>query len=119
MAINHFSKSCRSIPEETRQRLLKLKEQKSSVLGGGKHFWANGARVVGVHETEEGQLRFKKEESKKSPSPREKKEEDTKEEDTDKETKVEGEEKEKAAVEKDEEKATEEEAKVKEELEEA
>jgi len=60
MAINHFSKSCKSIPEETRQRLLKLKEQKSSVLGGGKHFWANGALVAGVYESEEGQLRFRK-----------------------------------------------------------
>jgi len=63
MAINHFAKSCQSIPEETRQKLLKLKEQKSSVLGGGKHFWANGARVLGVYETEDGTLRFKKEES--------------------------------------------------------
>ena len=61
MAINHFSKSCSSIPESTRERLQQLKEQKSSVLGGGKHFWANGARVVGVYESEEGLLRFKDE----------------------------------------------------------
>jgi len=108
MAINHFSKSCRSIPEETRQRLLKLKEQKSSVLGGGKHFWANGARVVGVYETEEGQLRFKKEESKKSSSPTEEKEGASEEADMEKET--EGEDKEKATVEKDDKKATEDEA---------
>mgnify|MGYP003492542284 CR=1 FL=1 len=58
MAINHFSKSCRSIPEETRALLIKLKEQKSTVLGGGKNFWANGARVIGVCEAEEGHLRF-------------------------------------------------------------
>ena len=61
MAINHFSKSCSSIPQETRERLQQLKEQKSGVLGGGKHFWANGARVVGVYESEECLLRFKSE----------------------------------------------------------
>lgn len=66
MAINHFQKSCRSIPAEVRERLFHLKDQKSSVLGGGKHFWANGARVAGVYETEEGLLRF---EESKSPRP--------------------------------------------------
>jgi hypothetical protein len=60
MAINHFSKSCQSIPESIRSMLLKLKERKSTVLGGGKHFWANGAHVIGVVE-HEGQLRFKDE----------------------------------------------------------
>ena len=57
MAINHFSNNCQSIPEPIRQRLLKLKEQKSTVLGGGKHFWANCARVIGVVEHDD-QLRF-------------------------------------------------------------
>jgi hypothetical protein len=57
MAINHFSNNCQSIPEPLRQRLLKLKEQKSAVLGGGKHFWANCARVIGVIEQDD-QLRF-------------------------------------------------------------
>ena len=76
MAINHFSKSCQSIPEDARQRLIQLKEQKSSVLGGGKHFWANGARVAGVYEAEEGLLRFKMEQPKKSPPSAQVKEDD-------------------------------------------
>lgn len=58
MAINHFSKSCKSIPEAIRSRLLQLKERKSTVLGGGKRFWANGALVIGIVERD-GQLRFK------------------------------------------------------------
>ena len=71
MAINHFQKSCRNIPPAVRERLFYLKDQKSSVLGGGKHFWANGARVAGVYETEEGLLRFKKNKSSPPPSPSE------------------------------------------------
>lgn len=59
MAINHLSKSCRSIDDETKETLIKLKEQKSTVLGGGKNFWANGAKVLGVIEVEEGHLCFK------------------------------------------------------------
>lgn len=57
MAINHINKSCQSIPVHIRERLRVLKEQKSTVLGGGKQFWANGARVIGVVESE-GILRF-------------------------------------------------------------
>lgn len=58
MAINHFGKSCQSVPDHIRAMLHELKENKSTVLGGGKHFWANGARVIGVIE-QDGQLRFK------------------------------------------------------------
>ena len=60
MVINHFSESCLSIPPQTRARLLDLKEHKSTtVLGGGKQYWANGARILGVCEAEHG-LRFEK-----------------------------------------------------------
>jgi hypothetical protein len=58
MAINHLTKSCRSIADDTKETLIKLKAQKSTVLGGGKNFWANGAKVLGVFEVEEGHLRF-------------------------------------------------------------
>lgn len=57
MAINHFSNNCQSIPEPLRQKLMQLKEQKSTVLGGGKLFWANCAKAIGVVEHED-QLRF-------------------------------------------------------------
>jgi hypothetical protein len=54
MAINHFTESCASIPEATRARILRLKAKKATVLGGGKQYWANGARVLGIVETENG-----------------------------------------------------------------
>jgi len=38
------------IPNEIRERLLFLKDQKSSD-GGGKRYWANGVRTLGVIET--------------------------------------------------------------------
>jgi len=54
MAINHFTDSCQNIPEETRARIRLLKEQKSPIVVGGKQYWANGARVLGIKETEDG-----------------------------------------------------------------
>jgi hypothetical protein len=54
MAINHFTESCLSIPEATRARILRLKAKKATVLGGGKQYWANGARVLGIVETGHG-----------------------------------------------------------------
>jgi hypothetical protein len=41
------------IPEEIRKRLLFLKDQKSSD-GGGKNYWADGIRSLGVMETRDG-----------------------------------------------------------------
>ena len=57
MSINHFSSNCQSIPEPLRQKMFKLKIQKSTVIGGGKLFWANCAKMIGVVELDD-QLRF-------------------------------------------------------------
>jgi hypothetical protein len=54
MAINHFTDSCQHIPEAKRAKIRLLKEQKATIVGGGKQYWANGARVLGVQETENG-----------------------------------------------------------------
>jgi hypothetical protein len=54
MAINHFTNSCQTIPDAVRSRMLVLKERKTTVLGGGKQYWANGARVLGIKETDNG-----------------------------------------------------------------
>jgi hypothetical protein len=54
MAINHFTESCQHISETKRAKIRILKEQKASIVGGGKQYWANGARVLGVQETENG-----------------------------------------------------------------
>jgi hypothetical protein len=53
-ATNHFTESCRSIPDSIRARALALKDQKTVVLGGGKQYWANAAELSGVVETENG-----------------------------------------------------------------
>jgi hypothetical protein len=57
MVIGHLCKFCTSIPNETRERLLILKDQKSSD-GGGKRYWAEGVRQLGVIETEKDGLFF-------------------------------------------------------------
>jgi hypothetical protein len=63
MGKNHFLNSCRTIPEEIRSELFKLKDAKPSMLGGGKQFWAYGARLLGVVEDEDV-LRFQEEKHK-------------------------------------------------------
>jgi hypothetical protein len=57
MASGHLCYHCQHIPDEIRQDLLVLRERKSSA-GGGKKYWADGVRVLGVYEDEDG-LRFK------------------------------------------------------------
>ena len=58
MASGHFCYHCHHIPDDIRQELLVLKERKSSA-GGGKKYWGDGVRVLGVYEGEDG-LRFEK-----------------------------------------------------------
>jgi hypothetical protein len=57
MTVGHLSKRCSMIPEEVRDRLLYLKDQKSSD-GGGKRYWANSVRSLGVVETPRDGLTF-------------------------------------------------------------
>lgn len=59
MTVGHLCKHCTMIPEEIRQRLLFLKDQKSSD-GGGKRYWANCVRSLGVIETPFDGLSFAK-----------------------------------------------------------
>jgi hypothetical protein len=53
MTVNHFHDTCTNIPEVLRARLMLLKEKKTIVHGGGKQYWADTAREVGVGEGEE------------------------------------------------------------------
>lgn len=53
MAHNHFASSCLSIPEETRQKLLSLKEKKTVTVGAGKEYWYTAAKNVGIVEGED------------------------------------------------------------------
>ncbi|KAG7360431.1 hypothetical protein IV203_035530 [Nitzschia inconspicua] len=53
----HLCLHCRKIPEDTRFKLLELRDQRSTA-GGGKKYWAKAAESVGVIETNQG-LRFR------------------------------------------------------------
>lgn len=57
MAKNHLCKHCRLIPENSKQKLNLLRDCKRRAAGG-KKYWAEGARVLGVSEYKDG-LRFK------------------------------------------------------------
>jgi hypothetical protein len=64
MANTHLLKTCKLIPEETRKELLKKrtreKGQKTckSAHGGGRQYWAETLRILGVVEGEDRRLRF-------------------------------------------------------------
>jgi hypothetical protein len=57
MASTHLCESCQSIPHPIKQQLCGLRERRDTA-GGGKQYWADGARALGLHETKEG-LRLK------------------------------------------------------------
>jgi hypothetical protein len=59
MASGHLCYHCEHIPRDIRQELLILRERKSSA-GGGKKYWGDGVRILGVEEDENG-LRFSRE----------------------------------------------------------
>lgn len=58
MASGHLCEHCQHVPIPVRAELLKLRERKSSA-GGGKKYWADGVRVIGVYEDDAG-LRFER-----------------------------------------------------------
>ena len=57
MAKNHLCKHCRLIPPDIKNELLGLRDFKRRAAGG-KNYWGEGARVLGVYESKDG-LRFK------------------------------------------------------------
>jgi hypothetical protein len=52
----HLCDNCMHVPENVRQRILLLRERKSPA-GGGKRYWGEGVRCLGVGEVQNG-LRF-------------------------------------------------------------
>lgn len=56
MASAHLGEHCQHVPADVREELLRLRDRKSSA-GGGKRYWADGVRVLGVYEDGVG-LRF-------------------------------------------------------------
>ena len=57
MAKNHLCKHCKLIPSNTKEQLLELRDSKRRAAGG-KAYWADSARVLGVYEPQNG-LRFR------------------------------------------------------------
>lgn len=56
MASGHLCEHCQHVPDKLRRELIKLRDRKSAA-GGGKKYWADGVRVLGVYEDKDG-LRF-------------------------------------------------------------
>jgi hypothetical protein len=57
LATSHLCEHCNKIPNELKNDLRLLRERKSPA-GGGKQYWGDGARALGVRENEEGYLCF-------------------------------------------------------------
>jgi hypothetical protein len=65
MANTHLVKTCHMIPAETRGQLLKRRSREKgqktckSAYGGGRQYWADCLRVLGVVDSEDRRLRFR------------------------------------------------------------
>lgn len=57
MANTHLTETCQYIPAGIREELIRLSRDKKTSAGGGKEYWSDGARILGIHETET-HLRF-------------------------------------------------------------
>jgi hypothetical protein len=53
----HLCENCSHVPEPIRKKILLLRERKSPA-GGGKRYWGEGVRCLGVVEDRSG-LRFR------------------------------------------------------------
>jgi hypothetical protein len=75
MANTHLVKTCRMIPDVTRQELLRIrsrekgKKTRKSAYGGGRQYWADSLRIMGVVETPDQRLAFENRSSAASPKP--------------------------------------------------
>lgn len=53
MAVSHLIVACRHLPPDVREQLKALRDRRDNA-SGGKKYWADGCRVLGVVEEEEG-----------------------------------------------------------------
>ena len=61
MAGSHLVDSCQCMPGHLKQHLKMLRGRKDTA-SGGKQYWADGARAIGLYETDDG-LKLKREEA--------------------------------------------------------
>eukprot|EP00934_Nitzschia_sp_Nitz4_P001652 Nitzschia sp. Nitz4//scaffold43_size134323//82888//84378//NITZ4_003309-RA/size134323-processed-gene-0.58-mRNA-1//-1//CDS//3329551978//1652//frame0 len=59
MASSHLCESCQSIPPNLKLAIRALRERKDSA-SGGKRYWADGCRTMGLYETEDTGLRLRR-----------------------------------------------------------
>jgi hypothetical protein len=59
MAKNHLCRHCRLIPGDSRGKLISLRDCKRRAAGG-KKYWAEGARVLGVVQSNDGLIFMKR-----------------------------------------------------------
>jgi hypothetical protein len=58
MAVNHFPEKCENIFPHARELINQTREDKA-VAGGGRKYWSDAARAVGIFEDKQsGMLRF-------------------------------------------------------------
>ena len=53
MAWSHLCEACEQIPNDVKVNIRQLKERRDNA-NGGKQYWADGCRALGVYETEQG-----------------------------------------------------------------
>ena len=56
MAGSHLCQSCQQIPIHIKQELQRLRQKRDNA-NGGKQYWSDGCKALGVYETDQG-LRF-------------------------------------------------------------
>jgi hypothetical protein len=61
MASSHLCESCQCMPPNLKNDLRILRERRDTA-SGGKQYWADAARAMGLEETEEGVLRLRRRE---------------------------------------------------------
>lgn len=66
MASSHLCEACTVIEDPLKMELKKLRERRDTA-SGGKQYWADGARVLGLYETEDG-IRLRRPGSDSAPS---------------------------------------------------
>ena len=58
MAQSHITGACQHIAQSVKVELLNLRNRRDNA-SGGKQYWADGCRALGVYETESDGLRMK------------------------------------------------------------
>jgi hypothetical protein len=57
MASTHLTDACNVINDEMKAEMKRLRERRDTA-SGGKQYWADGARALGLYETEDGGIRM-------------------------------------------------------------